>query len=170
MTLAGQAPINEIEQTYYLGVFDPRGQLPPQVYRIRVHGQSSFGAGKFASGWVPAQVIDTLSTSALSSSGSSDLGFGSETGSTFLKGRKLVAFGPEGFREVPESHRLVMVMGNNSDKFFNAVSEALGSISTTTIQKRAITLNSEIFKELTELLREKQRMEDFKDDLAGDTP
>lgn len=34
--LAGLSPSNEIDQVYYLGVFDPQEQIPPTVYRVRV--------------------------------------------------------------------------------------------------------------------------------------
>ena len=37
-------------------------QVPPSVYRVRVKGQASFlSATKFASGWVPADLVDSLS-------------------------------------------------------------------------------------------------------------
>src|ERR1700722_5095094 len=53
--ILGNAPADEIEETYYLGVFDPQEQLPPAVYRVTVHGQaSSMSYVRFASGWVPA--------------------------------------------------------------------------------------------------------------------
>src|ERR1700676_4646298 len=52
---------SEIQQTYYLGVFDPQGQVPTQVYRLRVHGQgSAIGFTKFASGWAPSIIADSL--------------------------------------------------------------------------------------------------------------
>src|SRR5437879_5604100 len=55
--LGAQSPNNEIEVIYYLGVFDPQDQLPPTVYRVRVHGQASFiSLTKFASGWVRAEL------------------------------------------------------------------------------------------------------------------
>lgn len=61
--LLGVAPGQEIEQVYYLGMFDPLEQLPPSVYRITVHGQASaMSLTKFASGWVPAAMCDTLNT------------------------------------------------------------------------------------------------------------
>ena len=44
-------------------------------------------------------------------------------------GRKLVLFGPEGFRPVPKNHRLVIVMGSNPEEFFKAIDESLGMIS-----------------------------------------
>ena len=165
----GQMPINEIEQTYYLGVFDPQEQIPPQVYRIRVHGQSSLGGGKFASGWVPAELIDTLNLSELSTNDDS-LGTvveGNNGKPAFLQGRKLTVFGPEGFRKVPKGHRLVMVMGNNANQFFDAVSTALGSVSKAKLNSKNAILTNELFKELTELLKEKQRLTDFNDDASG---
>src|SRR5262245_33562546 len=59
----GRSPGQEIEQVYYLGVFDPQDQVPPSVYRVTVHGQASvLGLTKFASGWVPADIADSLNT------------------------------------------------------------------------------------------------------------
>ena len=45
-----------------------------------------------------------------------------------LSGRRLMMFGPEGFREAPRNHRLVVVMGSSPEKFFSAVDEALGHL------------------------------------------
>ena len=59
--LGARTPAQEIEQIYYLGVFDPQEQVPPTVYRVRVHGQASIISNmKFASGWVHANLIDSL--------------------------------------------------------------------------------------------------------------
>ena len=56
-----RSPGNELEQIYYLGIFDPREQLSPEVYRVRVHGQASLFSGtRFASGWAPASFVDSL--------------------------------------------------------------------------------------------------------------
>ena len=66
--LGANSPSQEIQQIYYLGAFDPQGQLPPTVYRIRVHGQASFiSFVRFASGWGLAKFIHSLA---------SDAGFG----------------------------------------------------------------------------------------------
>ncbi|HYE32224.1 MAG TPA: hypothetical protein VEH27_12400, partial [Methylomirabilota bacterium] len=66
-TLSGSQMItDELEQIYYLGVFDPLEQLPPTIYRVTVRGQSSaLNRSKFASGWVPAPFIDSLSARVL---------------------------------------------------------------------------------------------------------
>src|SRR4051794_18904725 len=62
--LLAVTPTNEIEQIYYLGVFDPQEQVPSTIYRIRVHGQSSALSNmRFGSGWVKAALIDSLNTS-----------------------------------------------------------------------------------------------------------
>ena len=114
--LGANSPSQEIQQIYYLGTFDPQGQLPPTIYRIRVHGQASFISFiRFASGWVPAHFIDSLSSSVnfkeqKSTSVSIDKG-ASETLAKLSTGRRLMQFGPEGFREAPRDHRLVIVMG-----------------------------------------------------------
>ena len=54
-TLGSMTPNADLEQTYYLGSFDPQDQIPPAIYRIRVRGQSSLlSTVRFASSWVPA--------------------------------------------------------------------------------------------------------------------
>lgn len=166
LATGSQSPMSEMEQTYYLGAYDPTGQLPPQIYRIRVRGQASLGTTQFASGWVPAQVMDTLSTT--NGFAADSTGYGAASDATFLQGRKLVVFGPEGFREVPASHRLVMVMGNNPDDIFRAASEALGQISQAEVVMEQRTLDSRLFRELSALLKEKQRLTDLRSDLAED--
>ncbi|MBK8283630.1 MAG: hypothetical protein IPK97_01450 [Ahniella sp.] len=162
LVVGGQTPMNEVEQIYYLGVFDPRSQVPPQVYRIRVHGQSSLGNAKFSSGWVPASLIDTLS---LPKSNEEQAGIDTAgRGSPFLDGRNLIAFGPEGFREVPQDYRLVMTMGNDAGAFFEAVGVTLGTVANAELRVRNVEVNSELFKALSDLLREKQRHVDLTPD------
>ncbi len=132
--LGANAPTQEVQQIYYLGAFDPQGQVPPTIYRVRVHGQASFiSFMRFASGWVPARFIDSLA---------SDVDF-SEEKSTAINvdeqaskklaalttGRRLMLFGPEGFREAPAGHRLVVVMGVSPDEFFTAIDQSLGTIA-----------------------------------------
>jgi hypothetical protein len=139
--LLGQAPAHEIEQIYYLGCFDPQEQIPPTIYRIRVHGQASaLSLMKFGSGWVPAQLIDSLNTSlqfakiegntedetesfASVKSGEKDQMADLQTG------RRLILFGPEGFREAPRNYRLVIVMGASPDAYFEAIDKAIGDVS-----------------------------------------
>lgn len=42
VTVVGaQTPSQSIEQTYYVGVFDPKEQIPPALYRLTVRGQAS---------------------------------------------------------------------------------------------------------------------------------
>lgn len=152
VTVAGaQIPTDEIEQIYYLGVFDPQEQLPPTIYRVTVRGQSSFlNSSKFASGWVHAGLIDSLSSRA------SDTGIGATdfpgTGQApnaddLLKvGRRLVMFGPEGFREAPKDHRLVVVMGGDPKAFFDAVDLALGDMGGVKVQQAQLSTVSDMSK------------------------
>jgi hypothetical protein len=83
-----------------------------------------------------------------------------------LTGRRLIMFGPEGFREAPKNHRLVVVMGSNPDKFFSAVDEALGEVARVT---QGVNAGPEIEKglwtDLTRLRVERQRIEDVLDNL-----
>lgn len=147
--VGGTIPSHEIEQVYYLGVLDPQEQLPSTIYRVTVRGQASaISTMKFGSGWVPAQLIDSLSTR---------VGFDPDTGTIGFKGgekkdelaqlktgRRLIMFGPEGFREAPANHRLVIVMGASPEAFFNAIDETLGTVS----RVRAEQLNTEVKNQL----------------------
>ncbi len=147
---AALVPTSEIQQTYYLGVFDPRDQLPPMFYRVRVHGQAgAISRTSFASGWVRAELVDSLSdrvqtpfekatTSSAGVINSTPTGSGGtasgerEAEAGALSGRRLVMFGPEGFREAPANHRLVIVMGSDPSAFFNGVDQALGLVAQAT--------------------------------------
>jgi hypothetical protein len=54
VAVAGVTPSTNLEQVYYLGVFDPQEQIPPTLYRVRVRGQASaLNFTRYASGWVP---------------------------------------------------------------------------------------------------------------------
>jgi len=139
----GHTPTTSIGQTYYLGVFDPREQLPPTIYRIRVQGQASaLSTTAFASGWVRADLVDSLSGQiALDKS---KVTFTEDANNRVTpeedKGalnRRLVMFGPEGFREAPRNHRLVVVMGSNPQTFFSSVDRALGVVASVTQQQLA---------------------------------
>lgn len=165
--IGGQAPTHEIEQIYYLGVFDPQDQLPPQVYRVRVHGQSSFlNATKFASGWVPADVIDSLGTSIGFNKDSNriEITKGDKDELSKLKtGRRLVMFGPEGFREAPANHRLVVVMGASPEKFFAAIDETLGIVAQAMQDasqgEKTAELDRKLFEALTRMKSEREGLD-----------
>lgn len=151
-TLAGaQMRSDELEQIYYLGVFDPVEQIPPSIYRITVRGQSSFlNKSRFASGWVPAPLIDSLSARA-DDAGFGETRFTEPAGATDLPspaftGRKLMMFGPEGFREAPKNHRLVIVMGGDPSAYFDAVDGALADMGGVTVQRG----NEVALKQLTD--------------------
>lgn len=133
-TGAGHFPTSHIHQVYYLGVFDPRDQLPPTIYRVRVQGQASaLALTKFASGWVRAELVDSLSGRvALPGDNKAGVAAADEIDKGALTGRRLVMFGPEGFREAPRDHRLVVVMGSDPEAFFSAVDQALGVVAQVT--------------------------------------
>ncbi len=176
--VGGQAPTHEIEQIYYLGVFDPQDQLPPQVYRVRVHGQSSFlNATKFASGWVPAAVIDSLGTSIGFNKDSKriEITKGDKDELSKLKtGRRLVMFGPEGFREAPANHRLVVVMGASPEKFFAAIDETLGIVAQATQDasqgEKTAELDRKLFEALTRMKSERERLDRLIESTKTDLP
>ncbi len=143
--LGGRTPSHEIQQTYYLGVFDPQGQVEPSVYRVRLHGQSSFlNRVQFASGWLPSIAVDSIGTR---------INFDEKTGvskvtrndykktngtdkapdeAEFETGRRLIMFGPEGFREAPANHRLVVAMGSDPEAYFQIANEALEAVASVT--------------------------------------
>lgn len=167
-SLAAIAPSNEIEQIYYLGVFDPQEQIPQTIYRIRIHGQASaLNQMKFGSGWVKADLVDSLTAqNEIVAQSSSLAGDGSPVFNEMLRTdvqRKLIAFGPEGFRISPKDHRLVVVMGSSPDAFFSAVDRVTG--------QKARMQNTAISQELVRYLFDS--ITDIKaqrDELSGIAP
>lgn len=168
--VGGQSPTNEIEQVYYLGIFDPQEQLPPAVYRLTVRGQASaISFTRFASGWIPANLVDTLNTS---------IGFKEKGGGLQIEGkeeatdkgletgRRLVMFGPEGFREAPKDHRLVIVMGSNPEGFFNAVGEGVATIAQAEMAQVNDAARNTMLEELLRLRREQDALKQVQDDAA----
>ncbi len=173
-TLAGgQSPGSEIEQVYYLGVFDPQEQVPPSVYRLTVRGQGSFiSQTKFASGWVPANMVDTLNTHIgfeKDGNGIKIEGKGDDPGSGLQTGRRMMMFGPEGFREAPCDHRLVIVMGSNPEKFFNAVGEGLAEVAQVEVAQQGDAARTLMLEELLRLQRENERLKKIKSDAVEAT-
>lgn len=177
-TLAGTfVPTTALEQIYYLGVFDPQEQLPPTIYRVRVKGQSSFfNFTRYASGWVPAAVIDSLGSTArfdnVKRDGEKSYGVKisevEESMKTKLTGRRLVLFGPEGFREAPKDHRLVIAMGSNPEGFFQAVDEALGIVAAVTQGHSGPALEQGLFKELLRIKTEHERLDQLNSEASND--
>ncbi|MDR4462721.1 MAG: hypothetical protein MRJ66_00485 [Nitrospira sp.] len=156
-------PGHDIEQVYYLGSFDPQEQVPPALYRIRVRGQASIISWmRFGSGWVPAELIDSLGSSVEINKKDGKIVMTKAESDQISKltiGRRLMQFGPEGFREVPKDHRLVIMMGANPEDFFKAMDMALGSISQAKLDQDSQVLNGLLFKALTRVQAEKQLVE-----------
>ncbi|MHC4532513.1 MAG: hypothetical protein ACYS6K_01030 [Planctomycetota bacterium] len=169
--LLAHSPTNEIEQIYYLGVFDPQEQVSPTVYRVRVHGQASaFNFTRFSSGWVPAGVIDSLGTSIRfeKAGGGLTLQESEKLNNALPTGRKLVMFGPEGFRPAPKDHRLVIVMGSNPEGFFKAIDESLGMVSEVRVQQHNMELQQNVFNALLQVSNERQRLDELIKDIDSD--
>ena len=168
--VGAQAPTHEIQQTYYFGVFDPQGQLPPQMYRIRVHGQASFiSFMQFASGWVPAKLIDSLNTTAgFDNAGRASLSQGSNAQlSDLSEGRRLLLFGPQGFREAPKDHRLVIIMGASPEAFFSAIDRTVGKVSAAIEERRNTKLMQKLFRALVTVQADRERLSELRRDLEG---
>lgn len=172
--VGAHAPAQEIQQVYYLGVFDPQEQVDPTVYRVTVHGQASvISRMKFGSGWVPANVVDALNTS---------IGFDKKSDRPVIRtaegkdpegiqtGRRLVLFGPEGFREAPADHRLVIVMGSDPEAYFRAVDEVLGVVAGAQQEQRNSTLRTALFEALLQIEGQRERLDDLGEDAERDLP
>jgi hypothetical protein len=104
--VGARSPTHEIEQVYYLGIVDPHEQVPTAIYRVTVRGQASFISNtKFASGWAPAELVDSLNSHIGFQEDSAGVSTTQPAGggqmSRLQTGRRLVLFGPEGFREAP---------------------------------------------------------------------
>lgn len=166
ITVTGaRSPGQEIEQVYYLGVFDPQEQVPPTIYRLKVHGQASGISGvKFASGWVPAIVVDSLAANVQLDPDAPGSGFSITKDTNHLSeietGRRMIQFGPEGFREAPRNHRLVIVMGQSPKKFFQAIDEALGSISGVQTENANFGVRQKLFQALVQAQKDQERLSD----------
>lgn len=162
-TVGAVIPGHDIEQVYYLGSFDPQEQVPPALYRVRVRGQASIISWmRFGSGWVPAELIDSLGSSVEISKADGKIVMtkaGSDQLSKLRIGRRLMQFGPEGFREVPKEHRLVIVMGADPENFFAAMDEALGAVSQAKVDQDSGALNRMLFEAMTTVKAEKQVVE-----------
>ncbi len=158
--VGAQSPSHEIEQVYYLGVFDPREQVPPSIYRITVHGQASFlSLMRFGSGWVPAELADSLNSD-LSSRDDGTLPGRHISGSDsdpLQTGRRLILFGSEGFREAPRNHRLVIVMGASPENYFSAVDQVLGTIDPS--GRSVGNLRKQLLDELVRTQQEQEQLE-----------
>jgi hypothetical protein len=168
-TFIGLTPGHQFEEVYYLGVFDPQEQVPPTVYRIIVQGKaSSFSKMKFGSGWVPAQLVDSLNT---------NLSFGNASKSNLMEfekgmeeemtapktGRRLVMFGPEGFREAPPAdHRLVIVMGASPEEYFQAMDSVLGEISQIKHELIESEVKYIIIRTFLDIKTEQEQLKDIK--------
>jgi len=161
---ASMTPSFDLEQTYYLGSFDPAGQLPPTLYRIRVRGQSSVLSNtKFASSWVPAEVIDALTGSASLDVKTGSINISKNTGSPGFNindsGRRLMQFGPEGFRSAPKGHRLVILMGASPETVEQAFSSALGSVALAANGASGSSVDRDALKALLDMGRDKARLQ-----------
>jgi hypothetical protein len=161
--LGAVMPAHEIEQIYYLGSFDPQEQVPPSLYRVRVRGQASFISwASFGSGWVPAELIDSLGSSVSINKADGKIMIAKAENDQIAKltiGRRLMQFGPEGFREVPKDHRLVIVMGSSPEDFFRTMDEALGAVTTAKAAQDSNALNRLLFEAMITVKAEKQLVE-----------
>jgi hypothetical protein len=165
-------PGHDIEQVYYLGAFDPHEQVPPALFRVRVRGQASIISWmRFGSGWVPADLIDSLGSSVEVNKTTGRIEFtraDAKDLSTLNVGRRLIQFGPEGFREVPKNHRLVVVMGANPENFFKAIDSALGIVNNAAADQENNSLKQELLQALTTVKSERELLDGAAHDLQVD--
>lgn len=170
ITVVGaQAPSQSIEQTYYVGIFDPLEQLPPAVYRLTVRGQaSSISAMRFASGWVPAALIDGLgSRIGFNDQGQVTVDSEEASASSLASSRRLMMFGPEGFREAPKDHRLAIVMGSSPEAFFAAIENSLAAVVSVQQERLESGEAQRILEELYRLQGERQQIDEVADRLEA---
>lgn len=114
-------------QVYYLGVYDPNEEVTQQLYRVTIRGDTAwYSTVKYASGWAPAEAVDALTgTLTQDQAGVRIAGEGRDV--RLPPGRSLVLYGPEGFRIVPQDHRLVLVMSSDPSEFFKQVQLIAGA-------------------------------------------
>jgi len=168
----GHSPNNEIEQTSYLGVLDPQEQVPSAVYRIRVRGQASaISFTRFASGWVRAELIDSLNTHvSFADDAGGGISVSQDTGGTqslaeLQAGRRMVLFGPEGFAEAPRNHRLAIVMGSSPERFFEAIDTSLGEVAQAIQERSDSRLHERLFRAIVDVGDERDDLDDIGRDI-----
>ncbi len=83
--------------------------------------------------------------------------------------RRFMLFGPEGFREAPRDHRLVIVMGASPEEFFNAIDRSLGTIAKVQREELDGAFSAQLFRQLLELREEALRLEELDRTLADST-
>ena len=158
-----RAPSHDLQQVYYLGVFDPYEQVPTSLYRVSVRGQASFmSATNFASGWVPAELVDSLSTRIRSGKDGMEFTRVEDLKESELKtGRGLMLFGPQGFRPAPRDHRLVIVMGSDPSDYFQAIDEVLGEVALAHSMSNASVqqANNELVRAMLVSIQERERLQ-----------
>lgn len=117
----------DFQQTYYLGVYDPNEEVTQQLYRVTIVGDAKWYSNvKYASGWAPAEAVDALTGTVTPEK--ARIKISGEGGDVRLPpGRSLVLYGPEGFRVVPQDHRLVLVMSSDPSEFFKQVQLIAGA-------------------------------------------
>ena len=71
-------------------------------------------------------------------------------------------FGPDGFREAPANHRLVIVMGSQADVFFSQMDKALGEYSSITAERDNLPLQRDFMAALLALKDDRQKVRDLK--------
>ena len=167
ISAAGRAPAHEVEQIYYVGVFDPEEQVPRSIYRLRVHGQSSpLNKTRFASGWVPSKLIDAFGgqVSIDPNSQGSSVVTGISTNQEVLLpvGKRLWQFGPEASRESASAYRLVIVMGADPGAFFATVDKALGYTSDSAVKQVNAAVQANLYSVLASLVETTERYEKLK--------
>jgi hypothetical protein len=121
---------------------------------------------RFASGWAPANLVDSLNTNlSFNEQGMVPCSDEEEASLSKIKtGRRLILFGPEGYREAPRNHRLVLVMSSSPQSYFSALGETLGTIADVQVKQLDSKLHREVLDSLKEVRDEQKRLEILKDD------
>ncbi len=125
--ILGACVSQDFRQVYYLGVYDPNEDVTQQLYRVSIQGDTAwYSTVKYASGWAPAEAVDALTgTLTQDQAGVRLSGEGRDV--RLPPGRSLMLYGPEGFRIVPQDHRLVLVMSSDPSEFFKQVQLIAGA-------------------------------------------
>lgn len=157
VALGAQSPSNELEQIYYLGIFDPEDQVPQMMYRVTIRAQASaFNQMRYGSGWVPSWVVDSLNSSINAGLDTANEGVDylkgvpGDTRAQLEVGRRLVMFGPDGFREAPKDQRLVIVMGASPEKFFQGVDDALGAVAGQQLELDLVPVQKDVLQTMVD--------------------
>ena len=112
-----------VQTTHYIGVFDPHEQVPQELYRVTITGESDLlSSVKYGSGWVAASAADLLAMDTdggVNAAATKDSLPAQSAPPPHLEARRrFFEIGPLGVSTEPQDGRFVVIMSSDPNQFF----------------------------------------------------